>query len=51
MLSFLSPLPISVLRSLDSEANEFYDISNRLYDAALLTKMLFVLSSIPKLIT
>ena len=37
MLSYLSSLPISVLRSLDTEANKFYDRSNRLYDAALLT--------------
>ena len=38
MFSFLSSLPISVLRSLDTEANKFYDRSNRLYDAALLTR-------------
>ena len=38
MLSYLSSLPISVLRSLDTEANKFYDRSNRLYDAALLTR-------------
>ena len=38
MLSYLSPLPISVLCSLDTEANKFYDRSNRLYDAALLTR-------------
>ena len=37
MLSYLSSLPISVLRSLDTEANKFYDRTNRLYDAALLT--------------
>ena len=37
MLSFLSSLPISVLRSLDTEENKFYDRTNRLYDAALLT--------------
>ena len=29
---------ISVLRSLDTEANKFYDRTNRLYDAALLTR-------------
>ena len=34
----LSTLPISVLRSLDTEANKFYDRTNRLYDAALLTR-------------
>ena len=38
MLSCLSSLPISVLRSLDTDANKFYDRSNRLYDAALLTR-------------
>lgn len=38
MLSFLSSLPISVLRNLDTEANKFYDKSNRLYNAALLTR-------------
>ena len=37
MLSYLSSLPISILRSLDTEANKFYDRTNRLYDAALLT--------------
>ena len=46
MLSYLSPLPISVFRSLDTEANKFYDRTNILYDAALLkrcyTHMLFV---------
>ena len=38
MLSYLSSLPISVLRSLDTEANKLYDRTNRLYDAALLTR-------------
>ena len=38
MLSYLSSLPISVLRSLDTEANTFYNRTNRLYDAALLTR-------------
>ena len=38
MLSYLSSLPISVLRSLDTEANKFYDRTNRLYDVALLTR-------------
>ena len=38
MLSFLISLPISILRSSDTEANKFYDRSYRLYDAALLTK-------------
>ena len=38
MLSYLSSLPFSVLPSLDTEANKFYDRTNRLYDAALLTR-------------
>ena len=38
MLSYLSSLPISVFCSLDTEANKFYDRTNRLYDAALLTR-------------
>ena len=38
MLSYLSSLPISVLRKLDTEANKFHDRTNRLYDAALLTR-------------
>ena len=38
MLSYLSSLPISVLRSLDTEAYTFYDRTYRFYDAALLTK-------------
>ena len=37
MLSYLSSLLISVLRSLDTEANTFYDRTNKLHDAALLT--------------
>ena len=31
MLSYLSLLPISVLRSLDTEANKFYDRTNVLH--------------------
>ena len=38
MPAFLSSLPISALRILDTEANKFYDRSNQLYDAALLTR-------------
>ena len=38
MLSYISTLPISVFRSLDTEANKFYDRTDRLYDAALLTR-------------
>ena len=38
MLSYLSSLPISVLRCLDPEANKLYDRTNRLYDAALLIR-------------
>ena len=36
MLSFLSSLPIPVLRILDIEANRFYD--HQMYEAALLTR-------------
>ena len=35
MLSYFSSLPIAVLRSLDTEANIFYDRNHQLYDAAL----------------
>ena len=38
VLSFLSSLPISVLRVLDTEANKFYDRNHQLYDAALLRR-------------
>ena len=38
MLSYLSLFPISDLRSLDTEDNKFYNRTNRLYDAALLTR-------------
>ena len=38
MLSYLSSLPISVLRVLDTEANKFYDRNHQLYDAARLTR-------------
>ena len=38
LLSFLSSLPISVLRNLKLEANKLYDIANKLYKAALLTR-------------
>ena len=38
MLSFLSSLPISALRILDTEANKFYDRNYQLYDAALPTR-------------
>ena len=37
-LSRLVALSISSLRNLDIEANKFYDIAHRLYDAALLTQ-------------
>ena len=38
-LCYLSySLPISVLHSLDTEANKFYDNTHQLYDAALLTR-------------
>ena len=38
MLSYLSSVPISVLRSLNTEANKFYNRTNRLYGSALLTR-------------
>ena len=38
VFSYLSSRPISVLRSLHTEANKFYDRTNRLYDATLLTR-------------
>ena len=38
MLSYLSSLPNAVLRSLDTEANRFYDRNHQMYDAALLTR-------------
>ena len=38
MLSYLSSLPIVVLRSLDTEAYRFYDRNHQMNDAALLTR-------------
>ena len=38
LFSFLSSLPISVLRNLDLEANKLYDRANKLFKAALLTR-------------
>ena len=38
MPSYLSSLPVAVLRSLDTEANRFYDRNHHMYDAALLTR-------------
>ena len=38
MLSFLSSLPIPVLRILDIEANRFYDTNHQMYEAALLIR-------------
>ena len=38
MHSFLSSLPISVLRVLETKANKSYDRNHPLYDAALLTR-------------
>ena len=38
MLSYLSSLPIAVLRSLDTKATRFYDRNHQMYDAALLTR-------------
>ena len=38
MFSFLSSLPIPVLRTLNIEVNGFYDRNHQLYEAALLTR-------------
>ena len=38
VLSYLSSLLIAVLRSLDTEANRFYDRNHQMYDAAMLTR-------------
>ena len=38
LLSFLSSLPISVLRNLELKANKLYDRANKLYEAAHLTR-------------
>ena len=38
LFSFLSSLPISVLRNLELDANKLYDRANKLYKAALLTR-------------
>ena len=38
MLSFLSSLPISGFRAADTETKKFYDTTNHLYEAALLTR-------------
>ena len=38
LLSFLSSLPISVLRNLEIDANNLYDGANNFYKAALLTR-------------
>ena len=38
LLSFLSSLPISVLRNFELEADKFYNRANKLYKAALLTR-------------
>ena len=38
LFSFLSSLPISVLRNLELETNKLYDRANKLYKAALLTR-------------
>ena len=50
MLSFLSSLPIPVLRILDIEANRLYDRNHQMYEAALLTRCYTHLSML-KLIT
>ena len=38
MLSFLSSLPIPVLRILDIEANRFYDRNHQMYESVLLNR-------------
>ena len=38
MLSYLSSLPIAVLRALDTKAYRFYDRNHQMHDAALLTR-------------
>ena len=38
LLSFLSSLPISVLRNSDLEANKFYNRAYKSYNAGLLTR-------------
>ena len=38
LLSFLSPLPISVLRNLEFEANKLYDRANKLCKTVLFTR-------------
>ena len=38
LFSFLTSLPISVLRNLELEANKLYDRANKFYKAALLTR-------------
>ena len=44
LFSFLSSLPISVLRNLELEANKLYDRANKLYKAALLQGVMFNIS-------
>ena len=41
MLSYLSSLPIAVLRSLDTEANRLNNRNHQMYDAALLRRFYF----------
>ena len=38
MLFYLSSLRIAVFRSLDTEANQFYDRNHQMHDAALLRR-------------
>ena len=47
MLSFLSSLPIPVLRILDIVVNRFYDRNHQLYEAALLARCYTQLSLYP----
>ena len=41
LFSFLSSLPISVVRNLEVDANKLYDRANKLYRAAILTRCYF----------
>ena len=54
MLLFLSSLPVTVFRIVDTEASKFNDRNHQMYDAALLTSLNALVKlhwSILKLIT
>ena len=46
LFSFLSSLPVLVLRNLELEVNKLYDRANKLYKAALLQGVMFNISSV-----